>query len=95
VAPEAIAVTHFHLKYFSRTGPGQVNFSAVFYSQIDALRAAGLANATRGDEPGYYGIQECRRVTCENPRPQAGAAAHKRRPAARKGPLPPSEEMLD
>lgn len=84
-------MTHFHLKYFRRAGPGQVNFSAVFYSQIDALRAAGLANATRGDEPGYYGIEECRRATCENPRPQAGSIRQKRRPAApRKGSLPPS-----
>ena len=94
VAPEVFAVTHFHLKYFRRTGPGQVNFNAVFYSQIDALSAAGLANATRGDDPGYYGIEECRRGSCETPRPQAGTSAPKRRAAARKGPLPPSE-MLD
>ena len=89
------ALTHFHLKYYRRNGPGQVNYNAVFYSQIDALDAAGLANATRGTEPGYYGIEECRRSSCETPRPSLGASAHKRRPAAvRKGSLPPSE-MLD
>jgi hypothetical protein len=86
-------LTHFHLKYFRRDGPGQVNYSAVFHSQMDALRSAGLANATRGGDPGYYGIEECRRVSCEKPQPQAGASAQKRRSAARKG--RPSSEMLD
>jgi hypothetical protein len=42
-----------------------MNFNAVFYSEIDALDAAGLANATRGREDGYYGVQECRIPACE------------------------------
>jgi hypothetical protein len=89
-------LTHFHLKYFRRnTGQGQTNYAAVFHSQMEALSAAGLANATRGRDPGYYGIDECRRVTCENPRPQLAAGSQKRRPAGtRKGPLSPSK-MLD
>jgi hypothetical protein len=92
LAPEVIRVSHFHLKYFRRTGQGQTNYSAVFYSQIDALSAAGLANATRGQDPGYYGIEECQRSSCEKPHQQPAAASKKRRPA-RKG-FPPPSEML-
>jgi hypothetical protein len=87
---EVIRVPHFHLKYFRRTGQGQINYSAVFHSQMDALSAAGLANATRDKDPGYYGIEECRRASCENPLPLPGVAGQKRRPAVpRKGFLPP------
>lgn len=88
-------MTHFHLKYFRRTGQGQINYSAVFYSQIDALSAAGLANATRGQDPGYYGVEECHRSSCEKPGQQVGGAQQKRRTAAsRKGVHPPSK-MVD
>jgi hypothetical protein len=76
-----IRVTHFHLKYFRRTGQGQINYGAVFHSQMDALSAAGLANATRANDPGYYGIEECRRSSCENAKPQVGTVGQKRRPA--------------
>jgi hypothetical protein len=93
VAQEVIRVPHFHLKYFRRTGQGQTNFSAVFHSQMDALSAAGLANATRGKDPGYYGIEECDRSSCENPRRQPGAVPQKRR-LARKG-FPPPSGMLN
>lgn len=86
---------HFHLKYFSRAGVGQVNFNAVFYSQMDALSAAGLANATRGKDAGYYGIEECRRSACENVRPPAGATGQKRRPAAPGKAVPVPPKMLN
>jgi hypothetical protein len=59
-----IAVVHFHLKYFPRNGSAKVNFGAVFYSEMDALNSAALANATRGREPGYYGVQECTLRNC-------------------------------
>ena len=57
---------------------------ASFFSEIEALRAAGLANASRGAETGYYGIQPCRRGPCcpvaphseiEEPETQAGPPA--------------------
>ena len=55
---------HFHLQYFPRTGTPATNYGASFFSEIEAVNAAGLANATRGPEPGYYSIQQCRRRVC-------------------------------
>ncbi|MBZ5568010.1 MAG: hypothetical protein LAN64_09185 [Acidobacteriia bacterium] len=40
----------------------------MFHSEIDALNAAGLANATRGKESGYYGVEECRIRVCKKPK---------------------------
>jgi hypothetical protein len=54
-------LSHFHLQYFPRTGQTTTNYGASFFCEIEALNAAGLANATRGAEPGYYSIQPCRR----------------------------------
>lgn len=87
-------MTHFHLKYFRRSGQGQTNYSALFHSQIDALSAAGLANATRGRDPGYYGIEECERRSCDNPGRQAGTGQQKRRAAGPRKRISPSG-MLD
>jgi hypothetical protein len=88
-------VTHFHLKYFRRTGEGQTNYSAVFHSQMDALSAAGLANATRGRDTGYYGIEECQRASCDRPPQQAGVVSQKRRAAGPRKAYPPPSKMLD
>jgi hypothetical protein len=57
-------LSHFHLKYFPRTGTPKTNYGASFFSEIEALDAAGLANVTRGAETGYYGIQLCHRKGC-------------------------------
>lgn len=42
----------------------KTKYGASFFSEIEAVQAAGLANATRGPEPGYYSIQQCQRGTC-------------------------------
>ncbi|MFI5111287.1 MAG: hypothetical protein ACHP9S_00560 [Terriglobales bacterium] len=68
---------HFHLKYFLRTGTPTIKYGATFFSEIEALNAAGLANATRGLEPGYYSIQPCRRRAC---RPEPPDIEIERRP---------------
>jgi hypothetical protein len=56
---------HFHLQYCPRTGTPTTKYGASFFSEIEAVNAAGLANATRGREPGYYSVQQCRRKACQ------------------------------
>ena len=58
-------MSHFHLQYFPRTGTPTTKYGASFFSEIEAVQAAGLANATRGPEPGYYSIQPCLRAACQ------------------------------
>ena len=70
-------MSHFHLKYFPRTGQPTANLHSVFFSGIDALNAAGLANATRGKESGYYGVEECQFRACEGPRKKVAAPRFK------------------
>ena len=57
-------MSHFHLKYFERGGTVATNYSASFFSEIEAVQAAALANSRRAGETGYYGIQPCRRFAC-------------------------------
>ena len=59
---------HFHLKYVPRTGAAETNYSTSFFSEMEALSAAGTANATRGAESAHYEVQSCQRAVC---RPQA------------------------
>ena len=68
---------HFHLQYFPRTGTPKTKYGASFFSEIEAVQAAGLANATRGAETGYYSIQQCQRGTC---RPEPPDFEIERRP---------------
>lgn len=81
-------LSHFHLKYFPRAGTPTIRYGASFFSEIEALQTAGLANATRGPEPGYYSIQSCRRRAC---RPELSQLQVERRatpaPAAAPGAL--------
>ena len=74
-------MSHFHLQYFLRTGTPTTNYSAPFFSEIEAVRAAGLANATRGPESGYYSILQCRRRACR-PAPPDVKIARRPTPAA-------------
>ena len=60
-----IVLNHFHLKYCPRTGTPKTKYGASFFSEIEAVNAAGLANAMRGNETGYYSIQKCRRRGCQ------------------------------
>ncbi len=57
-------MTHFHLKYVPYPGKAAVNYGASFCSEMEALHAAALANATRGNDTGYYVTQSCRRGAC-------------------------------
>ncbi len=59
---------HFHLKYVPRTGTAETNYSTSFFSEMEALSAAGTANATRGAESAYYEVTSCQRTVC---RPKA------------------------
>jgi hypothetical protein len=52
------------MKYFPKTGRATTIWGASFYSEIEAVQAAGLANATRGGETGYYSIQPCGGACC-------------------------------
>lgn len=70
-------MNHFHLQYFPRTGTPKMNYGASFFSEIEAVQAAGLANATRGAETGYYSIRRCHRGAC---RPEAPDIKFERRP---------------
>jgi hypothetical protein len=70
-------LTHFHLQYFPRGGTPTTNYSASFFSEIEAVHGAGLANATRGAETGYYSIQQCHRGAC---RPEPLVIEIERRP---------------
>lgn len=70
----AIVLSHFHLKYCPRTGTPTTRYGASFFSEIEAVQAAGLANATRGNEPGYYSIQPCRRWACKPESPDINIA---------------------
>jgi hypothetical protein len=83
-----IALSHFHLKYFPRTGKPTTKYGASFCSEIEAVQAAGLANATRGAETGYYSIQQCRRGACRPAPPDMEIA---RRPT----PAPPGAPASD
>jgi hypothetical protein len=47
----------------------------MFHSEIDALNAAALANATRGKESGYYGVEECHIRVCKKPREEKKVVA--------------------
>ena len=84
-------LSHFHLRYFPRTGPATTKYGASFFSEIEALQAAGLANATRGAETGYYSIQQCRRGACR-PEPPVIEFERARKPAA--PPRAPASEGL-
>ena len=72
-----IVLNHFHLQYCPRTGRSTTKYGASFFSEIEAVQAAGLANATRGAETGYYSVQPCRRGTC---RPEPPDIELERRP---------------
>jgi hypothetical protein len=72
-------LSHFHLKYFELDGAVNTNYSASFFSEIEAVQAAGLANSGRGAQNGYYGIQPCRRFRCRPESPEHAG----RRPTAR------------
>lgn len=72
-------MSHYHLQYCPRTGTKTTKYGASFFSEIEAVNAAGLANSTRGPEPGYYSIQPCRRAAC---RPEPPDIEIERRPPA-------------
>ena len=74
-----IVLSHFHLLYCPRTGRRATKYGASFFSEIEAVQAAGLANATRGAETGYYSIQKCRRGAC---RPAPSYVGIERAPAS-------------
>ena len=82
---------HFHLKYFPRTGKPTIKYGASFFSEIEAVQAAGLANATRGAEAGYYSIQHCLRGAC---RPEAPDMEIARRPTPAAPPRVPVPDGL-
>ena len=84
-------MSHFHLKYFPRTGPPKTNLHSMFHSEMDALDAAGLANATRGKESGYYGIEECRIRVCKRPRKEKAVAV----PRSKAPTVSPRPKMLN
>ena len=71
-ALHGIGLSHFHLQYCPRTGTKTTKYGASFFSEIEAVQAAGLANATRGAETGYYSIQQCRRGACRPAPPDIG-----------------------
>jgi hypothetical protein len=74
-----IVLNHFHLQYCRRTGTPATKYGASFFSEIEAVQAAGLANATRGAETGYYSIQQCHRGAC---RPEPSYIGIERAPAS-------------
>jgi hypothetical protein len=65
-------LSHFHLQYCPRARTPKTKYGASFFSEIEAVQAAGLANATRGAETGYYSIQQCRRGACRPAPPDIG-----------------------
>ena len=67
----------------------------MFYSEIDALKAAGLANATRGQETGYYGVEECRIRACEVSRKKAAAPQSKAPTVAPHTRVSPRSRMIN
>jgi hypothetical protein len=80
-----VPLSHFHLRYFEREGAGNTNYSASFFSEIEAVQAAGLANSGRGAETGYYGIQKCRRHACRPEFPDEEIRDRVRRPGRVRG----------
>ena len=64
-ALHGIGLSHFHLQYCPRARTPKTKYGASFFSEIEAVQAAGLANATRGPETGYYSLQKCRRGACK------------------------------
>jgi hypothetical protein len=64
------------MKYFSKTGKPTLNCGASFFSEIEAVQAAGLANATRGEETGYYSIQPCAGACCRPEPPDIETERH-------------------
>jgi hypothetical protein len=90
-------LTHYHLKHIRPTGAVNVNYGGVFYSLMEALHAAGLANATRGKEAGYYGVEECRVRACERDAKQAAPrrVRDKNRATQPRSGVPPRYRMLN
>ena len=88
--PRGIVLSHFHLQYCPRTGTKTTKYGASFFSEIEAVQAAGLANATRGPEPGYYSIRQCRRGTC---RPEPPDFEIERRPTPAAPDVPASDSF--